>query len=233
MGIIHLCIIHRVYPMEKIIIDPKRPAKSCVIWLHGLGADGNDFVPIVPQLNIPEEHAVRFIFPHADMRPITINGGMVMRGWYDIKSMGDISASADIEGIQKSVDQISELVDQQIALGIPANKIILAGFSQGGVIAVNTALQYPQKLASIIALSTYMPAWEHFKTKTKAINQSTPTLIAHGSFDPIVPFAAGQLLKENLEENGNPSTFHNYPMEHQVCAEEIDIVGKHITSATS
>ena len=217
--------------MDKIIVEPKRPAKSCVIWLHGLGADGHDFCPIIPELKIPDALAVRFIFPHANQIPITINGGMVMRGWYDITSVADISDAADIPGIQNSIDEISTLIDQQIALGIPAEKIILTGFSQGGVIAINAALQYPQKLAQIIALSTYMPAWEHFKQKTKRQNKLTSVLQAHGSFDPVVPFFAGQRLKEDLEENGNPVIFHNYPMEHQVCAEEIQVIGQTIKEA--
>jgi phospholipase/carboxylesterase len=217
--------------MDKIIVEPKRPAKACVIWLHGLGADGNDFCPIIPELNVPEVLAVRFVFPHANQIPITINGGMVMRGWYDITSIADISDAADIPGIQASINKISTLIDQQITLGIPAEKIILAGFSQGGVIAVNAALQYPQKVAHIIALSTYMPAWDHFKQKTKPQNKLTPVLQAHGSFDPVVPFFAGKLLKENLEENGNPVVFHNYPMEHQVCADEIQVIGQKIREA--
>lgn len=217
--------------MDKIILDPKRPAKSCIIWLHGLGADGHDFAPIVDDLNILDKVAARFIFPHAEVRPITINNGAMMRGWYDIKEMADINQSVDIEGIQASVNAISNIIDQQILLGVPSENIILAGFSQGGVIAINTLLQYPHKLASGIALSCYMPAWQHFKNLSHPKNKNTPILQAHGSFDPIVPFFAGQELTKDLKENGNPVKFHNFPMGHSVCPDEIKIIGEFIINS--
>jgi phospholipase/carboxylesterase len=217
--------------MDKVILEPTRPARSCIIWLHGLGADGHDFTPIVKDLNISNKVAARFIFPHADIRPITINNGAMMRGWYDIKEMGNINDSIDIEGIQTSINAISNIIDQQILLGIPSENIILVGFSQGGVVAINTLLQYPHKLSSGIALSCYMPAWQHFKLLSHTENTNTPIMQAHGSFDPIVPFFAGQELKNNLEENGNTVKFHNFPMGHTVCPDEIILIGEFITNS--
>lgn len=216
--------------MDKITIDPKRPAKSCIIWLHGLGADGNDFTPIVKELHLCDKMATRFIFPHAEVRPITINNGQMMRGWYDITAMADIGIAADIESIQYSINEISNIIDQQVLLGISPENIILAGFSQGGVIAVNTLLQYPHKLCCGVALSCYMPAWQHFEKLTHQKNKETVFFQAHGSFDPIVPFFAGQELTRNLKQNGNSVSFNNFPMGHSVCPEEIVAISEFIKS---
>lgn len=198
-----------------IIIEPQQTATSAVIWLHGLGADGHDFAGLVPQLNLPTGHRVRFIFPHAPVQAVTINGGMNMRSWYDIRST-DFMNDIDAAGIRVSCYQIYDLIQQQQKAGISLDKIVLAGFSQGGLIALHAGLSHDHSLAGIMALSTYCPMTEQF-----FLHRETPILMAHGEFDPVIPIHVAERSAEALVQRGYTVDWQTYPMEHQVCAEEI------------
>lgn len=199
-----------------------------VIWLHGLGADGHDFEPIVPELNLPTNIGVRFIFPHAPQQPVTINGGMVMRAWYDILSM-EIAREIDEAGINRSADQVKVLLKQEIDRGIESERIILAGFSQGGAIALHTGLQLEQPLLGILALSTYIPLPQKIPTPRDNPHESSPIFMGHGTRDPIVPVQLGQQSYEYLKTHGYKVEWHAYPMEHSVSMEEIRDVGAWMT----
>lgn len=196
-----------------------------VIWLHGLGADGHDFEPIVPYLGLPPGAAVRFIFPHALMRPVTINGGAVMRAWYDII---EISASRgqDEPGIKHSARKVRDLIDAEVSRGIPASRILLAGFSQGGAMALYVALRYPEKLAGIMALSAYLLFPERLQDEASEANAETPVFIGHGTADPVVPFFLGQAAREMLEKGSWPVEWHSYPIPHSVSQPEIADIGR-------
>ncbi len=189
-----------------------------VIWLHGLGADGHDFEPIVPELRLPADLPLRFVFPHAPMRPVTINGGMVMRAWYDIKSL-DAEGRADAAGVHESTAILEELIAREKERGIDASKIVIAGFSMGGAIAINTALHTREKLAGMMALSTYLPLPGEIDTANG--HRDLPVFMAHGSFDPMLPMQWGQLSAEKLQEAGFAIEWHDYPMAHAVCPQEI------------
>lgn len=203
--------------------EPQTPANAAVIWLHGLGADGNDFVPIIPELKLPPELAVRFVFPNAPSIPITINAGYVMPAWYDITAM-DIERKVDAAQLIDSAEKIRLLIDREIDRGIPSNRIVLAGFSQGGAVAYQTALTYMSPLAGLLCLSTY------FATKDtitpNSANKQIPVKICHGTLDPMVTVAQGKLASERLSEMGYAVDYSEYPMEHAVCPQEIaDISG--------
>lgn len=200
------------------------PAYS-VIWLHGLGADGHDFEPIVPFLGLPPAAAVRFIFPHALMRPITINGGAVMRAWYDIVEIST-NRSQDDAGIRHSADKIRALIDLEISRGIPASRIILAGFSQGGAMALYVGLRYQQKLAGIMALSAYLLFPERLQSEHSQANAGTPVFVAHGTQDPVVPFFLGEAVRATLEAGSWPVEWHSYPIPHSVSQTEIADIGR-------
>lgn len=215
-------------PLECIEIEPNSPAAYSVIWLHGLGADGSDFVPIVPELKLPSTLPIRFVFPHAPVIPVTINNGYRMRAWYDITGIS-ADSKVDKKGINDSINNINQLIDYEISRGIPSNHIILAGFSQGAAVALTTAIHFPQPLAGVIALSGYLPLQESTFTQSQAANQQTPIFIAHGTQDPIVPFAAGKMAFALLNEHHYPASWHAYPMEHSVCLEEIQDIGKWLT----
>ena len=189
-----------------------------VIWLHGLGADGHDFEPIVPQLQLPAELPLRFVFPHAPVRPVTINGGMAMRAWYDIVSL-DAEGRADAEGVHESTALLEGLIAREKDRGIDANKITIAGFSMGGAIAINTALHTKEHLAGLMALSTYLPLPSEVAESTG--ERQLPVFMAHGSFDPMLPMQWGQASAERLKETGFAVEWHDYPMAHAVCPEEI------------
>jgi phospholipase/carboxylesterase len=191
--------------------------KQAVIWLHGLGADGYDFVPIAQELNLPDTD---FIFPHAPTRPITINNGMQMRGWYDIASLERFEQE-DKAGMLVARDQIENLIELQLAKGLKAENIILAGFSQGGVMALFCGLSYPQKISKIIALSCYLPMRGEFDQFAADANKTTPIFMAHGTFDPIVHYQYGDSSARLLQAKGYDVTWKSYPMQHQVCADEI------------
>jgi len=189
-----------------------------VIWLHGLGADGHDFEPIVPELQLPAELPLRFVFPHAPVRPVTINGGMSMRAWYDIISL-DAEGRADAAGVHESTGLLEELIAREKERGIDEAKIVIAGFSMGGAIAINTALHTQNKLAGLMALSTYLPLSGEVDGSTGS--RDLPVFMAHGSFDPMLPMQWGQLSAESLTEAGFTIEWHDYPMAHAVCPEEI------------
>lgn len=202
-----------------IIVEPSSPAKAAVIWLHGLGADGSDFVDIVPSLGLPTDHAIRFVFPHAPVQPVTINGGMEMRSWFDIRSM-DILEDVDSAGIRVSCHQVYKLIEQQRDAGVASDRIVLAGFSQGGLIALHAGLSYDHPLAGVMALSTWCPLVEQFY-----LHREMPIFIAHGQQDPVVPFALGVKARDDLAAKGYQVDWQAYPMQHQVCIEEIEAIG--------
>jgi len=191
-----------------------------VIWLHGLGADGNDFAPIVPELVRGHWPAIRFVFPHAPVRAVTINGGARMRAWYDIVGM-DLGSRADTAGVAESVAQVQALVEREIAAGIPASRIILAGFSQGGAVTLSYGLQAATPLAGLVALSTYLPDPAGAATRLLPGAAAQPVFYAHGSGDPVVPLALGEQSMAALRQLGFAVQSHRYPMAHQVCGEEI------------
>jgi phospholipase/carboxylesterase len=192
-----------------------------VLWLHGLGADGHDFAPIVPELVKPGWPPLRFVFPHAPMLAVTINGGMSMRAWYDIKGM-DLADKQDVEGTAASVREIEALIAREVARGIPASRIVLAGFSQGGAVALAAGVRHGEALAGIVALSTYLPLAESVPAERSEANAKTPIFWGHGRADPVVPMPLGRLSQEALLALGYAIEWHDYPMGHQVCAEEID-----------
>lgn len=212
-----------------VTIETAPNPTAAVIWLHGLGADGNDFAGIVPELGLPDDLAVRFIFPHAPMMPITCNNGYVMRAWYDIVHFDQISRQADINGVQQSVQHIRDLIAAENAKGIPSHRIVLAGFSQGGAIAYTAGLTHPEQLAGVVALSTYLPAESLLTVESIAVNQATPVLAAHGSQDPVVGIALGQSAKEYVGNLGVAVDWHTYPIQHSVCLPEIQLIGQFIT----
>ena len=205
---------------DAVVLNPQAPATAAVIWLHGLGADGFDFVPIVSELRLPASLAVRFIFPHATPRPVTINNGFVMRAWYDIKGFGPERAEDD-EGIRESERVVRKYIERQIAQGIAVDKIVIAGFSQGGAIALQTGLRYPQRLAGIMALSTYLPLRASLAQEASAANRDVPILMCHGTHDGIVPPALGEGARDILLGMGYQVDWRSYPMAHQVCLEEV------------
>jgi phospholipase/carboxylesterase len=195
-----------------------RPA-AAVIWLHGLGADGHDFEPIVPELRLPAAKPVRFIFPNAPQRPVTINGGMRMPAWYDILQLG--GGPEDEAGIRESQGWIEELIAAEVKRGIPHGKIVLAGFSQGGAIVLQTALRQRERLAGLMALSTYLPLSKFLEKERAAANSDLPVFMAHGSYDPMIPMARAQQSRDALQALGYAVEWREYPMPHSVCPEEI------------
>jgi phospholipase/carboxylesterase len=205
------------------------PSPRCsVIWLHGLGADGNDFVPILPQLVRADWPAIRFVFPHAPVRPVTINNGVPMRAWYDIREFGfggGGTQRADEEGLEASIAQVEQLIANEVARGVPAERIFLAGFSQGGAITLATGLRRREPLAGLVALSTYLPTGDKAATTLAEGAQAQPTFMAHGIQDPVVPFAAGEHAATLLRKLGFEIEWHAYAMPHSVCMEEIQHLG--------
>jgi len=209
--------------------DDSGKTDAVVIWLHGLGADGRDFVPIVPELSLPTSLNVRFVFPHAPIRPITINQGYRMRGWYDITRL-DIANRDDEEGIIESADTLKGLCDEQVALGIAADRIVVAGFSQGGAIALYAGLRYPQRLGGIMALSTYLPLSRRLEQEASPENRDTPVFMAHGLNDDIVALEFGVRTRQRLLQHGYPLEWHDYDMGHSVCMEEIGDISNWLSS---
>lgn len=211
-----------------VVLTPTTAANAAVIWLHGLGADGYDFVPIVEEMHLPSKLAARFVFPHARQRPVTINNGFVMRAWYDIRGFG-LTSAEDEAGVRESDAVVRKVIDQQIAAGIGAQRIVLAGFSQGGAMALHSGLRYPQRLAGIIGLSTYLPLRDTLEAERSAANQDVPILLCHGTRDQVVPEMAGKLSAGVLTTLGYRVEWHGYPMEHQVCAEEVTLIARWLT----
>ncbi|MBB3226693.1 phospholipase/carboxylesterase [Luteibacter sp. Sphag1AF] len=191
-----------------------------IIWLHGLGADGNDFAPIVPELVDPQWPAIRFVFPHAPVRPVTINNNMPMRAWYDIMGFG-LEDQQDADGIRESIAQVQALIAREVERGVPESRIVLAGFSQGGAIALAAGLCHATPLAGIVALSTYVPIRDVVTAERSASNQNIAIFWGHGTADPIVQLARGTASRDLLQTLGYTVDWHTYPMAHQVCAQEI------------
>ena len=199
--------------------------RGTVIWMHGLGADGWDFVPIVRELDPENTLPLRFVFPHAPVRNVTINGGAPMRAWYDVAIM-DFGRVPDEKGIRESQAQIEALIARERERGVPADKIVLAGFSQGGAIALQTGLRHGDSLAGIIALSTYLPMPESLAREKSPANDRIPIFMAHGSQDPVIPLALAQSSRETLSAAGLSPEWHDYPMPHSVCAEEVGAIAE-------
>ncbi len=193
---------------------------AAVIWLHGLGADGNDFAGLVPELNLAGCPPIRFIFPHAPSIPVSVNGGYVMPAWYDLLGL-DLVSKQDAAGIQKSEAAIQALIANEVARGIPTERIVLAGFSQGCAMALHTALRLPQKIAGVMALSGYLPLADRFAAERNTANASTPIFMAHGTQDPVVVLARGEDSRDALVALGHPVQWHTYPMPHSVHPQEI------------
>ncbi|UAA38380.1 carboxylesterase [Paraneptunicella aestuarii] len=214
-----------VEALPYVEVNPATKPDAVVIWLHGLGDSGNGFAPIVPQLHLPVDLAVRFVFPHAPIRPITVNNGMQMRAWYDLKSLS-FQDRADMEGVEDSSQRVEALIEAEIANGVPSNRIILAGFSQGGVIAYHLGLRYANKLAGLICLSTYMCEPDMNAKNWPDINKTTPIFSAHGVYDDVVPIALGRTAYEKAIEQGFNASWAQYPMQHNVCLEQIQDISK-------
>jgi phospholipase/carboxylesterase len=221
-----------------IAIDPpvelqtSAPPTATVIWLHGLGADGRDFAGIVPELGLPANLGVRFVFPHAPMRPVTINGGMVMRAWYDIAlTAGGFSQNA--EHLSESVEISNQLIERERTRGVDASRIVVAGFSQGGAVALHTALRFGQRLAGAIVLSAPVPFIDVLLRGADPANTAVPIFLAHGVADPMVPFALGEAISQQLRALGRPVEWHPYHVAHGVNLEEIRDIGRFLTTVLS
>jgi len=199
---------------------------ACAIWMHGLGADGNDFADIVPELDLTTSVNIKFIFPHAPIIPVSINAGYKMRAWYDITDM-DLGKNPDIKGIEDNFKLVAELIDAEIAKGMPSEKILLIGFSQGGVIALHTATHYPKKLAGAANLSSYFPTASTMPAN--GVNAKIPVFFGYGKSDPVVPAALSQKAFDFLKANGNPVERYAYNMQHSVCIEELKELGRWIS----
>jgi len=207
--------------LSTINIAPTSTHKYSVIWLHGLGADGHDFESIVPSLHLQAEAKIHFIFPNAPIQPVTINNGMKMRAWFDILDLSSERHTVDTPGIYESAELIKPLIQQELDKGIPPEHIMLAGFSQGGVIALHVALRFPKKMAGILALSTYLPTLAQLSDEGSSAGKTTPIFIAHGILDAVIAIEAGKSTFDKLSAMGYHIEWHDYLMEHSVCAEEI------------
>jgi len=210
--------------LEHIELEPEVPATATVIWLHGLGADGHDFEPIVPELGL--DLPIRYIFPHAPIRQVSINDGAEMRAWYDFVPHAETGGSDDID---LSTAQITAFIDREIERGIESQRILLAGFSQGGVIALHTALRFPKRLAGVLALSTYLHDYTGTEAERTDANLAMPIMMAHGTTDPMIPIMRAATSRENLIRLGYDVRWFDYPMGHQVCMEEIEEIARYFT----
>lgn len=213
---------------QAVIVQPAAAARASVIWLHGLGADGHDFVPIVGELGLAADAGIRFIFPHAPVRPVTLNGGMPMRAWFDIKSL-DRKGLVDEAGIRQSAERVQDLIAAERKDGVAADRIVVAGFSQGGAIALYTVLRHPERLAGLMALSTYLPLADKLAAEAHVANADVPVLMCHGEFDAILPLELGQWSRDRLIEQGLKVEWHAYPMAHEVNREQIRRIGQWLT----
>jgi len=205
---------------DAIVLTPAAAPTASVIWLHGLGADGNDFPPLVPELQLPDELPVRFVFPHAPVRPVTLNGGVPMRAWFDIYSHG-AREREDAEGIHQAAAHVETLIRRERATGIPAQRILLAGFSQGGAVALHTGLRHGERLAGVLALSTWLPLAATVAAEGTQANRDLPMLMCHGSADPVLPLELGRRSRDVLLQLGYPVQWKEYAMAHQLCGEEV------------
>ncbi len=207
-------------PLPAVEHETAAQPRYTILWLHGLGADGNDFAPIVPELVDPAWPALRFVFPHAPVRPVTINNGMSMRAWYDISGF-DLTARQDTAGVRASITELETLIAREHARGVPSERIVLAGFSQGGAMALAAGLRHAEKLAGVVALSSYMPIASTFAAERSAANADTPIFWGHGTADPVVALQRGIDSRDLLQSLDYRVEWHTYPMAHAVCAEEI------------
>lgn len=210
---------------KSAVVNPRIEPKASVIWLHGLGADGHDFEPIVPELHLPAELGVRFVFPHAPLRSVTINNGYQMPAWFDIFGLS-VEAPQDEIGIRKTQQSIEAQIAHEISLGIPSKRIVLAGFSQGGAMALHCGLRYSKPLAGILALSTFLPLADKLPLEISAANHKVPIMMMHGTLDSIVPIQLGEISCEILKKLQCSITWKTYPMQHQVCLEQIRDIGR-------
>jgi len=206
--------------LDNIEIETAPNPTIAVVWLHGLGADGNDFVPLVRELDLTSLPGIRFVFPHANTMPVTINGGYVMRSWYDIVAT-DLTRREDEGGLRASQLQVEALIAREKARGIPASRIILAGFSQGCAMTLQTGLRHPEKLAGMLCLSGYLPLSSVAGAERSEASLATPTFMAHGVQDPVVPFARAEESRKVVEALGYQVEWHAYPMQHTLCLEEV------------
>jgi phospholipase/carboxylesterase len=214
--------------LEALEVETALSPRAAVVWMHGLGADGYDFVDVPPVLRLPESLAVRFVFPHAPMQPVTINGGMVMRAWYDVRH--DAGARREDEpGVRASQQRIEALIAREKARGIPADRLVLAGFSQGGAMALHTGLRHGERLAGVMALSCFLPLAEQVGAEASTANRDVPIFLAHGTHDPVIPLARARQAHEVLTRLGYPVEWHEYPMPHSVCDAEIRDIGAWLT----
>lgn len=215
------------FSQAAITVEPPLTPKYCVIWLHGLGDSGQGFAPILPEFKLGQSHHIRFLFPTAPTIPVTLNAGYIMPAWYDIKSP-DLHDRADMSGVLASEQLIHQLIAEQIEQGIPSSRIILAGFSQGGVMSLFTGLRYPQPLAGILAMSCYLPSASSLPTELSEANKTTPIMQMHGTQDDVVPISAGEDAHRLLIEAGYNSQWQAYPMAHSVCLEQIQAISQWI-----
>jgi phospholipase/carboxylesterase len=216
--------------LPAIEIETAPNPDAAIIWMHGLGDDGRGWSEVVPSLGLPRDLAIRFLFPHAPVMPVTINNGMAMRAWYDIRQ-ANLAERADIEGVRQSQGHADALIAREEARGIAARRIVLAGFSQGGAIALYGGLRFPERLAAIVALSTYLIAGDRLAAEASAANRDIPIFMAHGTFDPVVQLAWAEHSRSVLVAGGYRVDWHVYPMEHSAVIEEIQAAGKFITAA--
>lgn len=206
--------------LDTIDIETAPQPQASIVVLHGLGADGNDFVPFAQQVDLRAAGPVRWVFPHAPVMPVTINGGYRMRAWYDILA-GDLRQRQDEKGLRSSLARIEELIAREKERGIPADRIVLAGFSQGCAMALLTGLRHEERLAGIVGMSGYLPLAETTGGERSDANRLTPIFLAHGTMDPVVPLIAGQMSRDALRALGHDVEWHEYPMPHSVCMEEV------------
>jgi|SRR5690554_2907404 len=211
--------------LECIEIETGPNPERAIIWLHGLGADGNDFAPIVPELQLQDAPAIRFVFPHAPIQPVSVNNGMAMRAWYDIYTP-DLVRREDEEGIRKSESAVRALIAQENVRGIPTERIVLAGFSQGCAMTLQTGLRLDETLAGMVGLSGYLPLMDKAGSERHPANQNTPIFMAHGTMDPVVALERGEASRDTLRNLGYNVTWHTYPMPHSVCLEEVRDIGE-------
>lgn len=210
--------------LDCVTIEPASAATACVIWLHGLGADGHDFESIVPELGLPPGHGVRFVFPHAPLQPVTLNGGFVMRAWFDVVDL-DLRSGLDLAGIEASAAAVGAIIAAEVDRGMPMRRIVLAGFSQGGVMALHIGTRTPEPFAGLVALSCFLAEAGQLPTVITAAARATPVFLAHGDADPIIPFAHGDATRVSLQAAGMHVQWHPYRMPHGVCAEEVAHIG--------
>jgi len=208
-------------PLDCIEVNSSGKPAATIIWLHGLGADGHDFEAIVPELRLPDSLPVRFVFPHAPERAVTVNAGMIMRAWFDLIDLNLDENSVDKEQFSESVEMLEALIENELRFGIASDRIVLAGFSQGGAIALHTGLHFQKRLAGILAMSMHLPTIRDRSAALSPVNREVPIMMAHGQMDPLIPLARAIETRQELTRLGYAVSWHEYPIQHSVCVEEI------------